>query len=110
MARTESHGPDLQCEVPDWGPLVDLAPDHVGDFMWMFEVELRGGDRLHAYKHRDTRRYLHLTSDGRAFAYRGDGLYTEVDPHRLLDEVLPEEVPARALSRPGRVPRCFPGD
>jgi hypothetical protein len=33
--------------------------------MWMFEVRLSDGTPLHAYKHIDTRRYLHLASDGR---------------------------------------------
>jgi hypothetical protein len=42
----------LRGETPNWKPLLDLEPDHVDDFMWMFEVELDGGARIHAYKHR----------------------------------------------------------
>ena len=34
--------------------------------MWMFEVELEDGRKLHAYKHWWTRGYIHLTLDGRA--------------------------------------------
>jgi hypothetical protein len=64
---------------PDWGPLVQLAPDHVDEFMWMFEVELENGVALHAYKHRETRHYLHLDSAGRAFVYIwNEGLAAEV--------------------------------
>jgi hypothetical protein len=53
--------------------LLDLAPDDVEDFMWMFEVELESGLRLHAYKHIETRKYLHLDKEGRAFVYRWFG-------------------------------------
>jgi hypothetical protein len=83
---------------PEWGPLLDLAPDHIDDFMWMFEVELESGLRLHAYKHIETRKYLHLDKEGRAFVYlwpeeeitdKGEpGSYREVDPQRILREVL----------------------
>ncbi len=83
-------------EHPDWGPLIELAPEHVDDFMWMFEVELENGVKLHAYKHWETRRYLHLDHSGRAFVYLwdenlaadDDGRYEEVDPQWLLSLVL----------------------
>jgi hypothetical protein len=87
----------VQYDRPEWGPLLDLAPDHVEDFMWMFEVELESGLRLHAYKHIETRKYLHLDKEGRAFVYlwpeeitdkNEPGSYREVDPQRLLREVL----------------------
>ncbi len=79
-------------ERPDWAPLVELAPDHVDDFMWMFEVELENGVVLHAYKHWETRRYLHLDYAGRAYVYiwdenlaaDDDGRYEEVDLEWLL--------------------------
>lgn len=48
-----------QHDEPEWAPLVELTPDHVDEFMWMFEVELESGLRLHAYKHIETRKYLH---------------------------------------------------
>ena len=86
-----------QYDKPEWGPLLELAPDHIDDFMWMFEVELESGLRLHAYKHIETRKYLHLDKEGRAFVYIwpddiGDddesSSYREVDPQRILREVL----------------------
>lgn len=86
-------------EHPDWGPLVELAPDHVDEFMWMFEAELENGVVTHAYKHWETRRYLHLDGAGRAFVYiwdenlaaDDDGRYEEVDPEWLLKLVLDRE-------------------
>jgi hypothetical protein len=62
----------------------------------MFEVELEDGRSLHAYKHWWTRRYIHLTIDGRAFVYEcldpdceDPARYREVDTKWLLDRVLP---------------------
>lgn len=66
----------------------------------MCEIELKGGMRLHVYKHIDTRRYLHLTEDGRAFVFcwpadedlfdkEKPSLYEEVDPRRMVDLVMP---------------------
>lgn len=83
-------------ESPIWEPLVTLTPDNVGDFMWMHEVELEDGTRLHAYKHYETRRYLHLDHGGRAFVFiwhegraeDEDSQYEEVDPQWLLELVL----------------------
>jgi hypothetical protein len=86
-----------QCDKPEWAPLLELAADHIDDFMWMFEVELESGLRLHAYKHIETRKYLHLDKEGRAFGYiwsddlRDDdepGSYREVDRQSVLREVL----------------------
>jgi hypothetical protein len=73
--------------------------------MWMFEVELENGLRLHAYKHWETRRYLHLDHGGRAFVYiwnddltaEDDGHYEEVDPEWVLKLVLKEERSATFL-------------
>jgi hypothetical protein len=80
--RTTSH------EDPNWEPLLRLAPEHVDDFMWMFEVKLDDGTWVHAYKHCETRRYLHLGEDGRAFYYREPNIYCEIGACRLLDLVL----------------------
>lgn len=88
MTTTEPHGTTFRGEVPNWDPLLALACDHICDFMWMFEVELEDGTRLHAHKHRQTRRYLHLTCDGRAFVFCGDDRYREEAPQRLLHQVL----------------------
>jgi hypothetical protein len=83
-------------EDPVWEPLAQLAPDELGDFMWMHEVELEDGTRLHAYKHHETRRYLHLDHGGRAFVFvwredqdeDEDSQYEEVDPRWLLELAL----------------------
>jgi hypothetical protein len=81
-------GKSTQYKEPDWQPLLDMAPHHVDDFMWMHEVELEDGTRLHAYKHYWTRRYMHLSSDRRAFVYREGSLYEEVAPCWLFDLAL----------------------
>jgi hypothetical protein len=81
-------GETIQAQQPEWQPLLDLVNGVVDDFMWMFEVELEDGRRLHAYKHRRTRRYLHLDAEGRAFAYTPEGRYLEVDPVWALPVVL----------------------
>lgn len=94
-------------ERPDWAPLIELAPDHVDEFMWMFEAQLENGLVLHAYKHWETRRYLHLDSAGRAFVYLwdenlaadDDGRYEEVDPQWLLKLVLDRERSATFVRR-----------
>lgn len=90
------HGDTCQFENPEWKPLLDLASDHIDDFMWMCEIELEDGTRLHAYKHWWTRRYIHLTGDGRAFVYLWDesqcedARYEEADPQEILALVLPD--------------------
>lgn len=83
-------------EHPIWEPLISLAREHVDDFMWMHEIELEDGTRLHAYKHWETRRYLHLDHGSRAFVFVWDesrdvdepSEYEEVDPQWLLELVL----------------------
>jgi hypothetical protein len=74
----------LDCHTPDWEPLLEQARILVGDFMWMFSVELEDGRRLQAYKHIWTRRYLHLDGDGGAYVYTDDDRYQQVDPSWLL--------------------------
>lgn len=89
-------GQVLQFERPVWEPLIELVAERVDEFMWMHEVELEDGTRLHAYKHRETRRYLHLDHGGRAFVFIWHGSrdvdepseYEEVEPHWLLEIVL----------------------
>jgi hypothetical protein len=79
MAATESiRGYLAQHERPCWKALVRVLGHELASwFMWMFEVELADGTRLHAYKHVSTRRYVHLDPTGRAFHYDG-GEYQEV--------------------------------
>jgi hypothetical protein len=71
-----------------WIPLLELAPDDVDAFMWMFECELEDGTLVQAYKHRGTRRYLYLDRDGRAFGEVRRGRFEEVPPRLLLEEAM----------------------
>lgn len=86
MADEPLSGDMLQGEAPDWGPLERLGFLLLGDFMWMFEARLENGVRIDAYKHRISRRYLHLAGDGRAFDYR-DGSYVPIPIERAVHAV-----------------------
>lgn len=89
MSRDTVHGRPSSAESPSWEPLIDLVGLRlVGEFMWMFEILLEDGSVLHAYKHIDTRRYVHLHEDGgRAFAYVAAERYREIDPRIALRAV-----------------------
>jgi hypothetical protein len=71
-----------------WDPLLALAPEEIGEFMWMFEDELADGTRLQAYKHQWSRRYLFLDYEGRAFDEVGARRFEEVEPRLLLEEAM----------------------
>jgi hypothetical protein len=86
----------LRVDAPEWEPLLNLAPDHVVDFMWMGTVQLVDGTRLQAYKHSWTRRYLHLSEEGRAFVFVPKARYEEVNPPWLLMRVLRKELDPEA--------------
>lgn len=81
----------LDVRSPEWEPLLNLAADHVDDFMWMYSVELKDGTRLQAYKHYWTRNYLHLDLEGRAFVNVANERYEEVDLDWVLPRVLEED-------------------
>lgn len=85
----------LSVREPEWEPLLNFAPDHIGDFMWMYALQLTDGTRLQAYKHYWTRNYLHLDDEGRAFVYVGKERYEEVNPPWLLHRILEEELEER---------------
>jgi hypothetical protein len=85
-------GKNLRVEAPEWEPLLNLAPDHVVDFMWMGSVLLVDGTRIQVYKHYWTRHYLHLSNDGRAFVFVPKTRYEEVNPPWLLMRVLRKEL------------------
>jgi len=76
------------CDTPEWAPLENLlgSDELCAHFMWMFDVELEDGEIVNAYKHRWTRRYVHLDRHGRAFAYMGADCYREVDPQDAIDD------------------------
>jgi hypothetical protein len=78
----------LKVDVPEWEPLLNFAPDHVVDFMWMGTIQLTDGTRLQVYKHYWTREYLHLSEDGRTFVFVPKTRYEEVNPPWLLMRVL----------------------
>jgi hypothetical protein len=70
-----------QYDEPEWRPLLAAVGERLtAGFMWMNDVELDDGSRLHAYKHIHTRAYLYLTEDGRAFERTPCGRYA---PQRL---------------------------
>jgi len=72
-------GEATQGEEPEWEPLVNAVGERVTrDFMWMFEVELSDGRSLQAYKHVDTRRYVHLAASGEAYFYEPPGRYISI--------------------------------
>jgi len=80
MFKDTVPGGSIQHQTPDWEPLLDVLVDHdlVSWFMWMYEVELADGARVHAYKHQYTRRYMFLATDGGAYAYCRNGEYLEI--------------------------------
>ena len=84
---------------PEWEPLLTLARIYVDEFMWMFRVELKGGIRLEAYKHRWSRRYLYLSEDGRCFGWCGDGLYREIEVEEVFDLVVGRTEPWWSIPR-----------
>jgi hypothetical protein len=80
-------GTVAQRERPDWEPLIGLVGlDVVGCFMWMDELVLEDGSRVHAYKHIATRRYLCVGVDGRVFAERSRDRYGQVTPLAALEQ------------------------
>ena len=87
-ARQTIRGDVVQADTPDWKPLLDVAAELVDDFMWMYEIRLQDGRRVHAYKHIDTRGYAHLGGTGEAFRYAGGSSYEPVDLAELLRRVV----------------------
>jgi hypothetical protein len=86
MPRTLT-GRSISVPEPNWKPLIELIGLELVDwFMWMFAIELADGARVHAYKHRTTRRYFHLSEDGRAFAYIPRYSYLEIAAPAAIDE------------------------
>ena len=115
LSEHDIAGEMCQYDEPDWRPLYDIVGVHLADwFMWMHEVELGDGHRVHAYKHIATRRYFHLGVDGRAFVYvpgarlSAKGTYREIARLDAIDLVFltweelaprPDEEDRAALER-----------
>jgi hypothetical protein len=60
----------------------------VGTFMWMFEVRLADGRPVHAYKHIDTRCYVHLDLACNAYMYVGEEHYRRIPVADALQAAL----------------------
>lgn len=93
-------GKDVNWSEPNWEPILHLARVYVDEFMWVVEIELKGGKRLQAYKNYWTRRYIHLDEEANAFEYRGDDLYRQVpgeELHDLFDRVIRRPDPTLPL-------------
>ncbi|HEY2478324.1 MAG TPA: hypothetical protein VGI17_06300 [Solirubrobacterales bacterium] len=71
-----------------WEPLLELAPEDIDAFMWMFEGELEDWTPVQAYKHRWTRQYIYLDHEGHAFDEVRPNRFEEVEPRLLLEEVM----------------------
>jgi hypothetical protein len=75
-------------EHANWDPLIALVGlEVVGCFMWMHELELDDGTRVHAYKNIATRRYVCVGVDGRVYLERSPDRYLEVTPLAALEDV-----------------------
>lgn len=93
MATAEvTPGEVSQFERPIWQPLLNLLGEEwVAQFMWMCEIQLSGGENLHAYKHIDTRRYIHISEAGRAYTYVDPGRYRSISALEAAALALPRE-------------------
>jgi len=88
MRPTTFEGDVVQFDEPEWAPLLATVGEQlVGDFMWMHEVELDDGTHIHAYKHIDTRRYIHLDGAGRAYVYESSDRYRPAPVAEVLTAV-----------------------
>jgi hypothetical protein len=93
-------GEAVQGERPEWGPLRDVVGEQVmGDSMWMYEVTLTDGTALHVYKHIDTRRSVHLASDGTVFVYEPPDRYRRHPAADVFAEVFRDPVTPRGSHR-----------
>jgi hypothetical protein len=93
----------LDVRAPEWEPLLNFAPDHIDDFMWMYSVDLKDGTRLQAYKHYWTRRHLHLDGKERAYVFQEDRRYREVAARWLLMMVLREDLAVASANIVGQI-------
>jgi hypothetical protein len=72
-------GETIVADVPVWEPLERAVGTRLmSTFMWMYEIRTTAGGRIHAYKHIDTRRYLHLDDDARAYEFVAEQRYRPI--------------------------------
>src|SRR3954451_7170816 len=77
-------------EQPDWRPLEKIVPlDLCGPFLWMWDVEVDGGERLYVYKPSVPRRYFHLDRDGAPYRYAAPDIYVPLRHHDAVELVFP---------------------
>lgn len=99
-ACKEFQGEVTQGDSPDWEPLLAAVGEELaGEFMWMFEVRLEDGRLIQAYKHFDTRRYLHLGPEGSAFGYGPNNRYHAVPLGKLVLDAIAPYGPRRYTDR-----------
>lgn len=73
--------------TPEWQPLEDLVGEELaGWFMWMFALDMEDGTVVHAYKHIMTRRYFHISEQGRTFLYTREGRYRPISRRAAIKE------------------------
>ena len=79
-----------QYDEPNWEPLLALlGAEEVTHFMWMHEIALDTGERVHAYKHIDTRRYIHLSTTGKTYAFLESERYAPIPAFQAAERALP---------------------
>lgn len=74
----------------DWEPLERaLGQNLCHNFMYMGWIDVKG-TFVYLYKHRDTRRYINLSDDGRAWRYHAEASppYVEVPLETAKSHVL----------------------
>jgi hypothetical protein len=77
-------------DEPDWSPLDGFLPLKLcGPFMWMHAVELDDDRELRAYKHSETRRYLHLDAHADAWENLDQGRFRRMRHSDAIEQVLP---------------------
>jgi hypothetical protein len=86
-------------DEPNWEPLRRAASEWLlGQFMAMFEVDLKIGKRVCCYKHVDTRRSLHVDEELNVFVYCFDERRPEREGH--YERVSLDEAFALVLLQP----------
>jgi hypothetical protein len=101
-ASANVHGEISQYKRPVWEPLHNLIGDELGgDWMWMHEIKMATGEQVHAYKHIDARRYIHLSEVGRAYVYVDGNKYRSIPALEAAALALPREAVLATGSRFG---------
>jgi hypothetical protein len=82
-------------DTPNWDPLESFLPLVLcSGFMWMNSIELENGSELHAYKHRLTRRYLHLDNEADAWESLDRGRYRRMRHSDAIEQASAHALPS----------------